>query len=114
MAKKERSNMFCPFCEKPLYYKRVTIDSESESATIKIYWCRCRQYRQAVRLTDKYLKFRSNAYKKRASMVRRFKDIVDSSYVRGHFLPYKNYATYNFLGIMDDRDIEIGRIIKND
>lgn len=105
MVKKERSNLLCPFCEKPLYFKRMSIDSELESVVVKTYWCRCRQYRQATRLTDRFIKFRDNAHKKRYRMVRKFQNIVDSSSVRGIFLPYKNYATYNFLGIMDDRDM---------
>ena len=107
MVKKEKSDILCPFCEKPLYFKRITIDSDYESAIIKMYWCRCRQYRQAVRLTDKFLKLKKDTFKKRDRMIRRFKRIVEGSYVRGYFVPSKKYATYNFLGLMDDRDMEM-------
>ena len=105
MVKKERSNILCPFCGKPLYFKRITIDTDSESIVAKYYWCNCRQYRQAMRLTYRFIKFRDKAYKKRYRMVRKFQNIVDSSAVHGYFAPLKNYATYNFLGIMDDRDM---------
>lgn len=105
MVKKERSDILCPFCGKQLYLKRVSVDSDSELAVLKMYWCNCRQYRQAMRLTDRFIKFRDNAYKKRYRMVRKFQNIVNSSAVHGYFAPLKNYATYNFLGIMDDRDM---------
>lgn len=107
MAKKERSNILCPFCGKPLYFKRVSIDTDSDPIVAKYYWCRCRQYRQAMRLTDRFIKFRDKAHEKRYRMVRKFQNIVNSSEVRGLFVfdSSKNYATYNFLGIMDDRDM---------
>lgn len=107
MSKKERSDILCPFCERQLYFKRITIDSEFESAIVKTYWCTCRSYRRAVRLTDRYLKFRDDAYKKRDRMSREFKSIVKHSPCHGYVSPYKNYATFNFLGIMDDQDIAL-------
>lgn len=107
MSKKERSDILCPFCGRQLYFKRITIDSEYESAVIKMYWCNCRSYRRAVRLTDRYLKIRYDTCKKRDRMARKFKSIVEHSRCHGNLAPYKNYASYNFLGIMDDQDIAL-------
>ncbi len=108
---KEKSSFVCPFCNGPIYVKKMVVDSEIESSIIKHYYCTCRGYRKMQRITDAYTKEKLRTYKaceRLSDKARKYEEICAANEAGNVYTGFVNYISFALLGIKDSSDIKKG------
>lgn len=105
---KEKSQFVCPFCNGPIYVKRIVIKTKYESGVGKKYYCTCRGYRKMRQLAEKYRKEKIRTYKaceRLSKKAKKYEEISDMNHSLNSYPNYVNYISFSLLGIMDSFDI---------